>query len=79
MWDRIKTTMRKCLDVVAAVFLVIVVVGYVICAGITTTFVINDLRLDTYIDFSTGMEIVLLFYLLVWVPILAFRAVGGRR
>ncbi len=79
MWDKFKIIMNKCLDVVAAVFLVIVVVGYVICTGITMTFVVNDLRLDTYIDFSTGMEMVLLFYLLVWAPILAYRTVGGRR
>ena len=79
MWDKIKTIMSRCLDLIALIVLACVVVGYVICTGITMTFVVNDLRLDTYIDFSTGMEMVLLFYLLVWVPIVAFRALGGRR
>ena len=38
------------------------------------TRVINDLRLDTYITFDTGMGIVMLILLLGWAPVWLWKS-----
>jgi hypothetical protein len=54
-------------------------IAYLGLTGTMATIVTNELRLDTYLSTSTGVQMVLLFFLLVWAPLLAFRATGGRR
>ncbi len=67
------------MEVVAALTVFLALVAYVGMTAITLTFVINDLRLDTYVSLSTGVEIVMLIFLLVWAPILALRSFSQRR
>ena len=73
MWNRIKDMLVECLDIAAAMLLVGVMVVYVVWTGTVISFVANDFRLDTYIDFTTGMHVVLLIYLLVWVPLAVWK------
>ena len=79
MFERIKKILHGCMEVLAALVVFLAVVAYVGLTGTMVSIVTNELRLDTYLSISTGVEIVLLFFLLVWAPILAFRAMGERR
>ena len=53
----------------------LLIVAYGLYAGVVTTLVLNDLRLDTYVGFSTGAQLVLLVFLLVWVPYWGIRKI----
>jgi len=79
MFERIKKILQGCMEVLAALVVFLAMVAYVGLTGTMVSIVTNELRLDTYLGISTGVEIVLLFFLLVWGPILAFRAMGERR
>jgi len=79
MFERIKKILSGALEIVAALIVFGAAVAYIGLTAIMTATVINEIRLDTYIDYTTGAEIVMLFFLLVWVPILAVRSLGGRR
>jgi hypothetical protein len=79
MFERIKKILHGCMEILAALVVFLAMVAYIGLTGTMATIVSNDLRLDTYLGISTGVEIVLLYILLVWAPLLAFRATGGRR
>ena len=79
MFERIKKILHGCMEVLAALVVFLAMVSYLGLTGTMVAVVTNELRLDTYLSVSTGVEIVLLFVLLVWAPLLAFRASGGRR
>ena len=79
MFERIKKILHGCMEVLAALVVFLAMVAYLALTGTMVAVVTNELRLDTYLSVSTGVEIVLLFVLLVWAPLLAFRASGGRR
>ena len=79
MFERIKKILAGALEIVAGIVVFGALVAYIGMSGIMSATVINEIRLDTYIDYSTGIEMVMLFFLLVWVPILLARSVGGRR
>ena len=79
MFERIKKILHGCMEVLAALVVFLAVVAYVGLTGTMVSIVTNELRLDTYLSISTGVEIVLLFFLLVWAPVVAFRAMGERR
>ena len=79
MFERIKKILGGALGIVAGLVVFGAGVAYIGLGGILSATVINEIRLDTYIDYSTGIEMVVLFFLLVWVPILLVRSVGGRR
>jgi len=68
MYERMKTFLHYCIDMVlvAAIFAITCLYGGI--SGFLMTRVINDLRLDTYITFDTGMGIVMLIFLLGWGP-----------
>ena len=53
--------------------------AYVIISSLIMTRVINDLRLDTYVTFDTGMGIVMLVLLLGWGPLWINRSLRDRR
>jgi len=55
------------------VFLAMGVIAYVLYTGVVATLVLNDLRVDTYVEYGTGAQIVLLVFLIVWVPFWAAR------
>ena len=79
MFERIKKILHGCMEVLAALVVFLAMVAYLGLTGAMVAVVTNELRLDTYLRVSTGVEMVLLFFLLVWAPLLAFRASGGRR
>jgi len=79
MFERIKKILHGCMEVLAALVVFLAMVAYLGLTGTMVAVVTNELRLDTYLSVSTGVEIVLLFVLLVWAPLLAFRASGVRR
>ena len=79
MFERIKKILHGCMEVLAALVVFLAMIAYLGLTGTMVAIVTNELRLDTYLSISTGVEMVLLFFLLVWAPLLAFRATGGRR
>jgi|3_EtaG_2_1085321.scaffolds.fasta_scaffold20068_4 hypothetical protein len=79
MFERIKKILHGCMEVLAALVVFLAMIAYLGLTGTMATIVTNELRLDTYLSTSTGVQMVLLFFLLVWAPLLAFRATGGRR
>jgi len=79
MLEKVKRFLSGCLEVVAALFVFLVMTAYLGLTAITLTFVINDLRLDTYVSLGTGVEIVMLIILLVWAPLFALRSFKQRR
>ena len=68
--------MRHCINGVLATILLLAVVSYVGINTIIMTEVINDLRLDTYVSLETGFGIVILIFLLGWVPWWAHRSLN---
>jgi hypothetical protein len=79
MFERIKKILHGCMEVLAALVVFLAMIAYLGLTGTMATIVTNELRLDTYLSTSTGVQMVLLFFLLVWAPLLAFRAMGERR
>ena len=79
MFERIKKILHGCMEVLAALVVFLAMVAYLGLTGAMVAVVTNELRLDTYLSVSTGVEIVLLFILLVWAPLLMFRSFGDRR
>ncbi len=78
MIEKIKKILSGALEIVAALVLLVAVVAYIGLTGIMSATVINEMRLDTYVDYSTGVEMVMLFFLLIWVPILLVRSLARR-
>jgi len=79
MWNRAKEVLNQCLNVLLAFILVLGCIAYVGINSVIMTSVINDLRLDTYVDYSTGSGIVLLVLLLGWGPVWLMRSLRERR
>jgi len=59
---------------VMAMALIGVCGAYVLINGLIMTRVINDLRLDTYVNFDTGLGVVMLILLLGWGPVWISRS-----
>ena len=78
MYERMKAFLYHCINVVLAVVLVGACGAYVLINSLLMTRVINDLRLDTYIAFDTGMGIVMMILLLGWGPVWINRSLQGR-
>ena len=79
MMEKFKALLHRLVDGLVVLIVMLLAVVYVGAAGITMTAVINDLRLDTYVDVSIGTGIVLLVMLLVWVPLLFLFRSPWRR
>jgi|1_EtaG_2_1085319.scaffolds.fasta_scaffold03833_5 hypothetical protein len=75
MWDKVKELLIKGINMLTGVFLGLGIIAYVLYAGVVTTLVLNDLRLDTYVAYSTGAQLVLLVFLLVWIPYWGVRKI----
>ena len=69
MYDRMKSLLLRMLNLIASLLIVAVAGVYAAIGGILTTVVINDLRLDAYIGFETGMAMVLLLVMLGYIPL----------
>ena len=75
MYDRIKNLLQYFINVVVGLTLLALGCFYVGVSGALVTSVINDLRLDTYVDVRTGCAIVLVILLLSWGPVWVSRSV----
>ena len=69
-----KAFLYHCINVVMAMALIGVCGAYVLINGLIMTRVINDLRLDTYVNFDTGLGVVMLILLLGWGPVWISRS-----
>ena len=68
MWNKVKGFLSRGINMLTGVIMALLLVAYGLYAGVVMTLVLNDLRLDTYVGYSTGAQLVLLVFLLVWVP-----------
>jgi hypothetical protein len=78
MYERIKALLHHCLNGVVAIIILLAAVSYIGMNTIIMTEVINDLRLDSYVSLETGFGIVMLIFLLGWVPWWGHRALNRR-
>ena len=78
MYERVKAFLYHCINVVLAMVLIGACGAYVLISSLIMTRVINDLRLDTYVNFDTGMGIVMLVLLLGWGPVWINRSLRDR-
>ena len=78
MYDRMKKFLYTCVDLVLVLIMLVALSCYFMINSIIATNVINDLRLDTYVTYETGLGIVLLFFLLVWGPVWLFHSIKKR-
>ena len=78
MYERMKAFLYHCINVVLAMVLIGGCASYVLINSLIMTRVINDLRLDTYVTFDTGMGIVMLILLLGWGPVWISRSLRDR-
>ena len=74
-----KTFLHQCINAVLALLIAAAVFVYAGISGFMMTRVINDLRLDTYVNFDTGMGIVMLILLLGWGPVWINRSLQNVR
>ena len=69
MYDRMKTFLYHCFNMLVALIGIAACVAYIGITSILVSNVINDLRLDTYVGIETGFGIVLTLFFTVWVPL----------
>ena len=79
MYERMKAFLHHCINAVLALLIAAAVFVYAGVSGFMMTRVINDLRLDTYVNFDTGMGIVMLILLLGWGPVWINRSLQNVR
>ena len=79
MYERMKAFLHHCIDLVLAMVLVGACSAYVLISSLIMTRVINDLRLDTYVNFDTALGVVMLILLLGWGPVWLSRSLRNRR
>ena len=68
MYDRMKNLLLRMLSLVVSLLVIAVLGIYGTIAGVLTTAIVNDIRLDTYLGFDTGVAFVLLLVMLVYTP-----------
>ena len=73
-----KAFLYHCINVVLAMVLIGACGAYVLINSLIMTRVINDLRLDTYVAFDTGMGIVMMILLLGWGPVWINRSLQNK-
>lgn len=73
MWNKVKGFLIRGINMLTGALLGIGVIAYVLYTGVVATLVLNDLRVDTYVEYGTGAQLVLLVFLIVWVPLWAVR------
>ena len=78
MVDKLKKLLYQLVDVLAVLVVMATIVVYIGSSGLLLASVINTLKLDTYIDAFTGVEISLLIFLLVWGPVVFIKRLPGR-
>ena len=68
MNERLAVAARHMAHLLVGCTILICIGIYFMMSSVITAAVINDLRVDTYLDVDTGFGIVILVYLLGWVP-----------
>lgn len=68
MWNKIRRWTEHFINVLILIVVGMVAGIYVGINSILMTSVINQLRLDTYLDVQTGFGIIMLVFLLGWTP-----------
>tara|TARA_B100001250_G_scaffold344702_1_gene313806 strand:+ start:473 stop:712 length:240 start_codon:yes stop_codon:yes gene_type:complete len=79
MYERMKALLRRCVDLIVAMTLVSAMLAYLMINSLIATKVINDLRLDTYVNYETGFGVVMLVLLLGWGPVWLMRTLDNHR
>ena len=73
-----KRFLMRCIDLFMLLVLLGAMFAYVVINSVLVTTVVNDLRLDTYITYDTGLGIVMLILLLGWGPVWLTRTLKRR-
>jgi len=79
MHNRIKSLLLRCIDVFSILVTIAIVIFVMISQGVVLTSVINVWKLDTYLELTTGVEIVFLLFTLLWLPLWLLVTYGKRR
>ena len=79
MYERMKRFLMRCVDVLMVLVLLGAMGAYVVINSVIVTSVLNDLRLDTYITYETGLGVVMLILLLGWGPVWVYKSVQRSR
>ena len=74
-----KRFLLGCIDVLMVVVMLGAMGAYVVINSVIVTSVLNDLRLDTYITYDTGLGVVMLVLLLGWGPVWLYKSVQRSR
>mgnify|MGYP000603724802 FL=1 len=69
MYDRMKRLLLSGVHLVVTGLLAVTGMLYGCISGVMLTRVINDFRLDTYLGAETGLSIILLLVMVVYIPI----------
>ena len=69
MYDRVKRLLLSGVHLVVTGLLAVTGMLYGCISGVMLTRVINDFRLDTYLGAETGLSIILLLVMVVYIPI----------
>jgi hypothetical protein len=69
MYDRMKRLLLSGVHLVVTGLLAVTGMLYGCISGVLLTRVINDFRLDTYLGAETGLSIILLLVMVVYIPI----------
>ena len=79
MYDRMKRLLLSGVHLVVAGLLGIIGMLYGCISGVLLTRVVNDLRLDTYLSIETGLSIILLLVMVVYIPIWWMISLANKR
>jgi len=78
MYERMKRFLMRCVDVLMVLVLLGAMGAYVVINSVIVTSVLNDLRLDTYVTYETGLGVVMIILLLGWGPVWLSRSLSRR-
>jgi len=79
MYDRMKRFLLRCVDLLMVLVLLGAMFAYVVINSVLVTTVVNDLLLDAYVTYDTGLGIVMLILLLGWGPVWLMRSLDRNR
>ena len=78
MYDRMKRLLVNAVHFVIAALLGTVAILYGCISATLLTRVINDFRLDTYLGVETGLSIILLVVMMVYIPIWGMISLANK-
>jgi len=69
----------RCIDVFSILVTLAIVLFFMVSQGVILSSVFNTLKLDTYLEIATGVEIIFLLFTLVWLPLWLLVAYGKSK